>query len=224
MSKRKMGREANKVIRVFAEGDTEENYILGLKNCYPNIKFSIKVINLNGGGYKKFIDQVKTMNNLGCLAAFLILDVDRAKNDLNEYNKLLELYDVCKEKSKILPVFIIGNNDDFEYFACTHCSNYRDGDVSQYIRNTFKRDVNKFKSDSKIYEYLNSGGRSLEYAIARNEKKYSNQKTLFKNEYNLHKSGIDIDIKMKKQYLNLDSIQTKGTNFQEFISVLNDLQ
>ncbi len=221
MSKKKRVRKTTKIIMLLVEGDTEENYIKGVKTFYPDIEFNIVPVNMRGGGYQTYIDEIRKMSLIGCLGVFIIIDIDRAKESQHELKKLKELFELCRSKSsKEVPILIIGNNSDIEYFACCHCPSYTGGNTDNYIRNVFGKDVNKFKSDSKIYEFLNKGGRDWKNAITYNSRKYTTNQTVFKNIYKVMKKGLSIDINLKDSNLNLNNLNIPGTNFCEFFDII----
>ena len=155
-------------ILVFVEGDTEENYFKSLrKHRNNNIKLSFKTSNMDGGGYNNFLNKIRKESTKGYIAFFIIIDLDKVQSDSVNFNKLL---DYCKKKNSEknqIPYFLIGTNKDFEFFACCHCPKYKvSKDTKSYIEKEFNfRDLNKFKSDSKIYEFLNRDGRTVENAL-----------------------------------------------------------
>ena len=63
---------------VFCEGDTEYNYVDGMR-LKQGVELALKPINMQGGGYKSFLDEIKKEASNNCLAKFIIIDFDRTK-------------------------------------------------------------------------------------------------------------------------------------------------
>lgn len=80
------------------------------------------MVNMKGGGYRSFLEQVKIDGTMNCLAKFIIIDGDRAVSDEGEKKNLRELMKYCimQNQSGRVPHFLIVNYPDFEYIACLH--------------------------------------------------------------------------------------------------------
>lgn len=76
-------RETKKNFKVFCEGDTEYHYIERMRQ-EKRISIAIKTVNMQGGGYKSFLDKLKTDGTKNCLAKFIIIDGDRAVKEQGE--------------------------------------------------------------------------------------------------------------------------------------------
>lgn len=76
-------RETKKNFKVFCEGDTEYNYIDEMRR-QKRLSIAIKPVNMKGGGYSNFLEQVKTDGTTNCLAKFIIIDGDRAVEEEGE--------------------------------------------------------------------------------------------------------------------------------------------
>ena len=63
-------RETKKNFKVFCEGDTEYNYIDELRR-QKRFSIAIKHVNMKGGGYSNFLEQVKTDGTANCLAKLI---------------------------------------------------------------------------------------------------------------------------------------------------------
>ena len=63
--------------QVFCEGDTEYNYFEYIRKN-KKVSLAIRPINMKGGGYANFLDQIKGDANSNCLAKFIVIDGDRA--------------------------------------------------------------------------------------------------------------------------------------------------
>ena len=112
-------RRTRKTFKVFCEGDTEYNYIDGLRQ-QKRLSIALKMVNMKGGGYRSFLEQVKIDGTVNCLAKFIIIDGDRAVSDEGEKKNLRELMKYCimQNQSGRVPHFLIVNYPDFEYIAC----------------------------------------------------------------------------------------------------------
>ena len=110
-------REIKKNFKVFCEGDTEYHYVEGMKRELK-LSIAIKLVNMKGGGYSSFLENLKIDGNTNCLAKFIIIDGDRASIDHGEKKKLQELAEYCivQNNSGRIPHFLIVNCPDFEYF------------------------------------------------------------------------------------------------------------
>lgn len=205
-------------LRLFVEGQTENNYFKALGKSL-NINFAIESIDMRGGGYSNFLLQVKKKGYSGCTAIFIIIDLDKL-NKTGEKNNFNKLVAYCKTQNKLCPVpyFLIGTYADFEYFACCHCSDYKSSDTASYITNKFKYEsVDKFKSDTKVYNFLNSNGRSSEIACEKLEKRQAYITNL--PEVKKKKDG-DIVIKNKGIVINNDVESIKNSNMYELFNVI----
>ena len=109
-------REINRRFRVFCEGDTEYNYFEYIRKNKP-ISLTLKPVNMHGGGYSNFLDEVKSDSNTDCLAKFVVIDGDRAVKTEEEKRSLRELANYCirQNQSKRIPHFLIVDFPDFEY-------------------------------------------------------------------------------------------------------------
>jgi len=95
------------------------------------VELALKPINMQGGGYANFLDEIRKEASNNCLAKFIIIDFDRANKHQGEMPKLKELAKYCKlqNASKKIPHFLILDNPDFEYIACLHMEGYHGQDV-----------------------------------------------------------------------------------------------
>lgn len=211
-----MTKNIQQKLMLLVEGDTEEHYMKEFKNS-PDVKFSIKPVNMHGGGYTNFKNRLRKEQTKGFLAIFILIDLDKA---FDEEKQLKELVDYCKMKNKHSPIpyILIGTNKDFEFFACCHSPNYKKTNTDQYISKNFGyQDVAKFKADSKIYNFLNRDNRSFKEALNKLSPK---QKTYFKHEYKKEKKGLDITIKLSKTIINPDALTSLHSNIYELFDII----
>lgn len=215
MSRRE--RVLKKRYAVFCEGDTEYNYIDKMRKK-QGVELVLKPINMHGGGYSSFLVQIKKEAQTNYLAKFIIVDADRIKSFPGEKESFLKLLEYCKiqnDKGNI-PHFVIANNPDFEYVACLHDSDYRGQDTKGYIEKTWKfRDLGVFKSNTDIYDFLNTGKRSYMNLL----EKLKKQEKLVSNSYDIKKKTFDISI--KSTTFNSDLLDKKNSNIDEFFEVID---
>ena len=215
-----MNNEIRPKLRVFVEGQTEKNYFDELGKDL-NINFYIEPIDMNGGGYHNFLLQVKKKGYLGCTAIFIIVDLDKL-NDSGEkanFNKLLEFCRVQNKNRNILPpYFLIGTRNDFEYFACSHSEDYKNTNTDLYITKVFKyKSVKDFKSDPRIYYFLNSNKRSYNIACDKLKKRaaYINNTPKV-----VKRNNGDIIITNKKITIDENVESVRNSNMYELFNII----
>ena len=210
-----------KKVLVFCEGDTEYHYIVEAKG-FQNVEFQITPIDMHGGGYKSFLSIIKKQPNDNCIMKFIIIDGDRISNDSKEKDNFLDLVKYCKIENKKntfgeRPYLIIVNNPNFEYTACLHSNLYKTQDIKKFIKDTLThQDLDKFKSDKKVYDKLNNSNknsyRNVLDAIAK-RKLY-----IVKNEY--EKLDPPQYIKFNNVIVNMGNLDKKCTNMDDFYNIL----
>ena len=209
-------RTTKKIFKVFCEGDTEHNYIDEMKR-QRRLSIAIKPINMKGGGYSNFLETVKTDSNSNCLAKFIIIDGDLALNKVGEKKNLKELIDYCivQNKSGRIPHFLIVDFPDFEYLACLHTPQYKNQNTEQYIiRNLGYKSLDEFKSDTKVYNVLNTNGNSYEIMLTALPK----NNCFIKNEHSINKTQYEISI--NSTIYDWEKLGLKGSNIDELFDVL----
>lgn len=87
-------RQPQKIFKVFCEGGTEHHYIDELRR-QKKLSITLKLVNMEGGGYRNFLEQVRTDGTANCLAKFIIIDGDRAISEEGEKKNLGELLKYC---------------------------------------------------------------------------------------------------------------------------------
>lgn len=215
------GKNVKQKVKIFVEGDTEKNYIEGLRRN-TEIDFSIESVNMNGGGYSNFINYVRRASHVGFLVFFVVIDLDKA---LEDEKNLSELIKICKQKTKTtgVPHLIIGNNQDFEVVACAHCPKYKGGNTAAHIQKIFGyKDVDSFKKDKKIYEFLNNKNKDRNFKVAIDyfSGKYKANQVYFKHEFIKKQKGANITINIKKFIINKDALNSTHSNIYEIFSIL----
>ena len=211
-------RETKKNFKVFCEGDTEYNYIDEMRR-QKRLSIAIKPVNMKGGGYSSFLEQLKTDGTTNCLAKFIIIDGDRAIADNSEKKKLQELLDYCilQNKNGRIPHFLIIDYPDFEYIACLHTPKYKGQDVAQYIiKELGYKSVDDFKAETKVYNLLNTNKNSSELMCSLLRK----DNCFIINDYTINKKMYEIKISTQYDWAKLGR---KGSNINEFFEVISKI-
>ena len=209
-------RETKKNFKVFCEGDTEYNYIDEMRR-QKRFSIAIKQVNMKGGGYSNFLDQVKTDGTMNCLAKFIIIDGDRAVAKEGEKKILRELLEYCmlQNQSGRVPHVLIVDYPDFEYIACLHTPKFKGQDVAQYIvKELGYKSVDEFKADEKVYNVLNSNGNSSDLMLSLLRK----DNCFIVNEYHIKKKLYEIKISTVYDW---EKLGRKGSNINEFFEIIN---
>lgn len=202
---------------VFCEGDTEYNYTDKMRKR-QGVELVLKPINMHGGGYSNFLKQIKKESQTNYLARFIIVDADRIINVPGEKDNFLKLLEYCRIQNDKgnTPLFVIADNPDFEYVACLHDADYKGQETKTYIvKNWGFKDLDSFKNEAEIYDFLNSGSKSFETMldIIRTQEK------LVKNRYEIKKKTFDISIRSTEY--NPDVLGRKTSNIEEFFDVID---
>lgn len=208
-------RELRKKFVVFCEGDTEYNYINAMR-LKQGVELALKPLNMQGGGYANFLDEIRKEASNNCLAKFIIIDFDRAKKHKGELPKLKELIEYCKlqNRSKKIPHFLILDNPDFEYIACLHIEGYHEQDVKRYIEQTLGLgDIEKFKAMKDIYGFLNTKDNSYKRMLLRLHGK------IVINNYKINKPSFEIKISDTKVMWEHEN--ERGSNINELFEVID---
>lgn len=181
------------------------------------LSIALKLVNMEGGGYSNFLEQVKTDGTTNCLAKFIIIDGDRAAVEDGEKKNLQELLEYCilQNRSGRIPHFLIFNYPDFEYIACLHTPKYKGQNIAQYIvKKLGYKSVNAFKADEKIYNVLNTNGNSYTRMLSLLKK----ENCFVINNYSISKKQYEIKISTIYDW---EKLERKGSNINEFFEVIN---
>ena len=110
-------RSLRKIFIIYCEGDTQYHYINHMRKN-QGVELSLKPVNIKGGGYLNFLDYVrsdaknnclakfivvdadKARDDNNCLAKFIIVDADKARDDLGERKNLKLLIDYCSLQNR----------------------------------------------------------------------------------------------------------------------------
>ena len=207
-------RQCKKTFVIFCEGKTECNYFDAVTPA--NVDIVLKSMDMNGGGYKSFLDYIKSNGSINRLATFVIVDGDRAKNILGELAALQNLQKYCDNQNKRdnkSPYFLIVNSPDFEYIACLHDLEYSGGDTAQHIKKNFNfKSLADFKKNPDIFNFLNTNSRSYQNMID----KLRNKPKLISN--NFERKGIFI--LFLNTIVNWELIDQKNSNIEEFFDIV----
>lgn len=209
-------RETKKNFKVFCEGDTEYNYIDEMRR-QKKLSIALKPVNMKGGGYSNFLEQVKTDGNANCLAKFIIIDGDRAVVEDGEKKNLRDLLEYCmiQNQNGRIPHFLIVDYPDFEYIACLHTPKYKGQNVSQYIvKELGYKSVDEFKADEKVYSVLNTNGNSYDLMLSLLKK----ENCFVINNYSINKKQYEIKTSTTYDW---EKLWIKGSNINEFFEVVS---
>ena len=209
-------RETKKNFKVFCEGDTEYNYIDEMRR-QKRFSIAIKQVNMKGGGYSNFLEQIKTDGTANCLAKFIIIDGDRAVAEDGEKKKLRELLEYCilQNQSGRIPHFLIVDQPDFEYIACLHTPKYKSQNVAQYIvKELGYKSIEEFKADEKVYNVLNANGNSSDLMLSLLRK----DNCFIVNRYSIKKKLYEIKISTSCDW---EKLGRKSSNINEFFEVIS---
>jgi len=205
-----------KNFKVFCEGDTEYNYINEMRR-QKRLSIALKPVNMKGGGYSNFLEQIKTDGTANCLAKFIIIDGDRVVTEEGEKKNLQELLEYCilQNRSGRIPHFLIVDYPDFEYIACLHTPKYKGQNVAQYIiKELGYESVDEFKADEKVYNVLNTNGNSYALMLSLLRK----ENCLVINNYSISKKQYEIKISTIYDW---EKLGRKGSNINEFFEVIS---
>ncbi len=202
---------------VFCEGDTEYNYTDKMRRN-QGVELVLKPINMHGGGYTNFLNRVKKESQSNYLAKFIIVDADRIRTVPGEKENFLKLLEYCRIQNDKgnTPLFVIADNPDFEYVACLHDVEYKGQETESFIVKTWGyKNLDAFKADADIYDFLNKGKRSFENLL----ETLRNQQKLVCNSYDIKKKTFDISIRNTE--FNEDMLDQRVSNIEEFFDVIN---
>ncbi len=161
-------------ITIVCEGDTEYNYLTGLKK---EVKSTLNIIpcNADGGDYPNVLKKLKETSATGTVARFVLVDFDRFINVLNEDKNFYKLLEYCKnEQTKGNPTFLVVSNPDFDRFVLKHNVKYKNQDKYTFLKENYNyKSVAEFKKDVDVFKKFNKNeGKYLEVASKMNSNEY----------------------------------------------------
>ena len=157
-----------KKLLVLCEGQTEYNYYDHYRKN-QSLSFSFKPVDVAGGGYLKMLTELKKTSPQGVMARFVLLDMDRYFNHVEEQQVLTNIFNYISAQNKNgNPVFLILSNPDFDRFVLLHDNNFT-GNINAFLPNVGYHNINELKADQDIYEKFNNQktGRSVQNALRR---------------------------------------------------------
>lgn len=209
-------RQLKPTFAVYCEGDTEYYYALGMKRS-KMCSLSIKPVNMHGGGYTSFLNEIRKGESSNYIAKFIIVDLDKALYDPNEIPCLEKLIEYCvnvNRRKGSIPHFLIIDNPDFETIACLHFPKYKNQNIKTFIENDLGYDtIQKFKSEEKIFDILNTKPASYVNML----RKLPCSK-FYENMYIIKK--ITMDIIITKSNKRWENVAIKGSNINEFFDII----
>lgn len=209
-------RVTQKNFKVFCEGDTEYHYIDEMRR-QKRLSITLKPVNMRGGGYSNFLEQVKTDGTTNCLAKFIIVDGDRAITEAGEKKSLGELLNYCilQNQSRRIPHFLIIDYPDFEYVACLHTPKYKGQTAAQYlIKELGYKNIDAFKADQNVYRVLNTDENSYNRMLSSLRK----ENCFVINSYAINKKFYEIKI---TTHYDWEKLGRMGSNINEFFEVVS---
>lgn len=210
-------RQTQKIFKVFCEGGTEHHYIDELRR-QKKLSITLKLVNMEGGGYRNFLAQVKTDGTTNCLAKFIIIDGDRAVSEEGEKKNLEDLlrYCILQNQNGRIPHFLVVNDPDFEYVACLHTPKYNGQNAAQYLlKELGYKSIDAFKADPKIYHVLNTNGNSYEQMLSL----LRSENCFVINKYSINKKQYEMKVSTTYDW---EKLGKKASNINEFFEVIND--
>lgn len=181
-------------ITVICEGDTEYNYLTGLKK-HINSTLNIVPTNANGGDYLKVLKKLKQTSAIGTVARFVLVDFDRYVTIANEDKNFQKLLEYCRnEQKKGNPTFLVTSNPDFDIFVLKHNAKYKNQDKLTFLKDNYKyKTIEEFKNDNKIFERFNLNSNeylNISSSFNPNELIVSNKYVFDSNKYTFKKMSI----------------------------------
>ena len=172
-------RPLQRVLYLFCEGDTEFHYFTGFKTS-NRFSFTIKPVDVKGGGYAKMTAEVIRTGTDGSIARVILIDLDRYMSHPGEkaaFNRLLNI--VQSHNVRGWPTFLIVSNPDFDDFVLLHDPKYHFQEKAKFLSSIGYNDVDDFKGDDKVYAKFNTNGtRKLENALSRINPNYFVKNTI----------------------------------------------
>lgn len=212
-------RVSKKIFKVFCEGTTEYNYFEVLRKS-KNLNLALRPIDMKGGGYSSFLNEVRKDANSNCIAKFIVIDGDRANNVIEEQHNLKKLIDYCANMNNkgSIPHILIVNCPDFEYVACLHSPEYNGQEAKNFIINRYQyKDIGKFKADKEIFAFLNSKEKSYNVMLSKLQK----SDLIIENCIKITKKQFLIRVKTKSC---LDNLGRKSSNIFDFFEVIREFE
>lgn len=145
-------------------------------------------------------------------------EFDRINTVPGEYVNFMRLVEYCitQNRNGNTPHFLIVNNPDFEYVACLHSPEYNGQDIHKFILAKLgAKDIDTFKGNTEIYNFLNSNGLSNKIMLD----KIRDKEKFIRNDYDVKKTTFDITIKSTD--VEFDLLSRKCSNIDEFFDVID---
>lgn len=203
-------------ITIICEGNTEYNYLSGLKRHTKSI-LNVVPMNANGGSYSNVLKRLKQLSPVGTVARFAAIDFDRYLTVESEDKHFQELLNYCEnEQKKGNPTFLIVSNPDFDVYVLHHDSKYKNQDKLIFLENNYRyKNLSEFKNDDKIFEKFNPSLNEYKNycsSVITNHLVVKNKYTFDKQTYNFKKMGI---------VFNPDNSVYRLSNMKDLIDLLD---
>lgn len=182
------------------------------------VELSLKPVDMHGGGYAHFLDELRTYGQTNCLARFILIDGDRLRDDAGEWHNFTELLDYCRRENakKAVPCLLIVNSPDFEYIACAHDPAFSGQSVNHFITSGLGfKSIAAFKGKADIYDFLNTGNRNYHVMLG----KMKTGQVVVENQYQIKRQTFEIHV--RKTSFKEENVGKRGSNIAEFFDVID---
>ena len=183
-------------IVVLVEGQTEKNYLKELKNKFLDNNFRLEIEDMHGGNYASFLSKIVELRGTET-PILIVVDLDRAANDIVELRRLKELINKLVKINKQNNIFLTYPN--FETFLSAHFNPYCD---NLALRLGF-RDGDDIKTKTDVLVRIESHG-----GCFKNTERYFDESSLFYNKSDFLDAQIN-------EY-NIDRRQSSLVNFIKY--------
>lgn len=155
---RRPKRALRKKFVVYCEGETERNYVDGLRAWLSErsdgTHIRIEPECLHGGGYARLIDALSREPDSNCVARIALVDFDRYLNHPEERAPFEELVRFStKSRENRVPFVLVVSSASFEYALCCHDPSYAGQRVATFLTQAWGyRDAGDCKGDARVWD------------------------------------------------------------------------
>ena len=174
------------------------------------MEISLRPINMKGGGYANFLNEIKTKGQSNGLARFIIVDADRMQSHSGEDAAFLRLLEYCRQQNrkKAIPCFLILDN--------LHAAAFSEQATEKFIRENMRfPSMAEFKRKEDIYEFLTSGIYRSENML----KRLRGSRKALCNRYIIQRQNYSIRI--AETVFNKADLAVRCSNLEEFFDVID---
>ena len=205
-----------RVVYLLCEGGTEKHYFDRYRSS-NRLSFTIKPVDVSGGGYAKMKKEVIRSSGDGAIARVVLIDFDRYYKHSGEVEAFEELLkEISSQNKRGLPVFLVVSNPDFDDFVLLHDPNYHLQNKSKFLSSIGYKTEGDFKADENVYDAFNGPhSRCLENALSR-----LNPNAPFSNKFKFTKSTFTVKNEVTKNP-NLFTVRT--SNIKDLFALIEQL-